>query len=276
MMTSSFHGPLGHSVAYPNRYDPGLLFSIPRATNRALLGIGAELPFHGIDIWNAYELSWLDQRGKPEVALAELRFSAASPNIAESKSLKLYLNSFSAERVGVADALHARLVEDLSHASGAPVAVVLTSPNEFGNVQRGELDGMSIDGQPLAIDEYSPPNPMHLRLAAGARYVEESLVSHLLKSNCPVTGQPDWASVQVRYCGAAIDRAGLLRYLVSFRNHAEFHEHCVERIFVDVMQRCAPARLSVHARYTRRGGLDINPWRASAGETPPNLRGARQ
>ncbi len=276
MTTRASHGPLGHAVAYANRYDPGLLFPIPRAANRAQFGIGASLPFHGVDIWNAYELSWLDARGKPEVALAQFRFPAASPNIVESKSFKLYLNSFSGECLRDAEALRARLIDDLSAASGASVAVVLTLPAHFGDVTFGELPGTTIDDESIGIDDYGPPNAAHLCLAASARTVEESLTSQLLKSNCPVTGQPDWASVQIRYAGAAIDRAGLLRYLVSFREHAEFHEHCVERIFVDLIQRCAPTRLSVYARYTRRGGLDINPWRGTALEVPPNLRGSRQ
>ncbi|MEO7064839.1 MAG: NADPH-dependent 7-cyano-7-deazaguanine reductase QueF [Dokdonella sp.] len=276
LTTSSTHGPLGHVVVYASHYDPELLFPIPRAANRAQLGIASTPPFHGVDIWNAYELSWLDARGKPEVALAEFRIPATSPAIIESKSFKLYLNSFNSERLPDAEALRARLIADLSTASGAPVAATLTLPARFGDVACSELAGTTIDDQSIEIDAYGPPNAAHLRLDAGAGQVEESLISNLLKSNCPVTGQPDWASVQIRYAGAAIDRAGLLRYLVSFREHAEFHEHCVERIFVDVMQRCAPSRLSVYARYTRRGGLDINPWRGTSSETPPNPRVARQ
>ena len=276
MTTTHNHGPLGHAVNYAKRYDPGLLFAIPRAANRTQLGIAANLPFHGVDLWNAYELSWLDLRGKPEVALAEFRIPATSPNIVESKSFKLYLNSFNSERLCDADALRARLLNDLSVATGAPIAVALTLSAHFAETRCSELPGTTIDDQAIDIDDYGPPNAAHLRLVAESRAVEECLTSQLLKSNCPVTGQPDWASVQIRYSGAAIDRAGLLRYLVSFRDHAEFHEHCVERIFVDVMQRCAPSRLSVYARYTRRGGLDINPWRGTALEVPPNLRGSRQ
>ena len=276
MTTPIMHGPLGHVVAYASRYDPGLLFPIPREANRAQLGIGTTLPFQGVDIWNAYELSWLDARGKPEIALAEFRFSAASPAIIESKSFKLYLNGFNSERMPDAETLRARLIEDLSAASGAPVAVTLTLPAQFGGVMCNELAGTTIDDQAMEIDEYGPPNASHLRLVADAQQVEECLTSNLLKSNCPVTGQPDWASVQIRYAGLAIDRKGLLRYLVSFREHAEFHEHCVERIFVDVMHHCTPTRLAVCARYTRRGGLDINPWRATCPAMPPNPRGARQ
>jgi 7-cyano-7-deazaguanine reductase len=277
VMSNAVHdSPLGKSAHYPDRYDPGLLFPIPRSANRAALGIGAALPFHGVDVWNAYELSWLDRHGKPEVGLAEFRIPAASPNIVESKSFKLYLNGFNGERIDGADALRETLTRDLSAATGAPVAVNLMSPRQAARQPLLELEGESIDGLAIAIDDYGPPNPSHLALAAGAGDVEESLVSDLLKSNCPVTGQPDWASVQIRYAGPRIDRAGLLRYLISFRDHAEFHEHCVERIFTDVMRRCAPARLSVYARYTRRGGLDINPWRGRMDAAPPNPRTARQ
>ncbi|GAA0712013.1 NADPH-dependent 7-cyano-7-deazaguanine reductase QueF [Dokdonella soli] len=267
---------LGRASAYPDRYDPALLFPIPRAANRAALGMGAELPFHGVDIWNAYELSWLDARGKPEVALAEFRIPATSPNIVESKSFKLYLNSFNRERVGDAEDLRARLMSDLSAAAGSEVTVTLTLPGRFAEAHLAELDGELIDRLAIDIDDYGPPNAAHLVLAADVRAIEESLVSNLLKSNCPVTGQPDWASVQIRYTGPRIDRTGLLRYLVSFREHAEFHEHCVERIYVDLMRRCAPTQLSVYARYTRRGGLDINPWRRNVAGNPLNLRGARQ
>jgi len=275
-MNAPHDSPLGKSARYPDRYDPGLLFPIPRAANRAALGIGAALPFHGVDVWNAYELSWLDRRGKPQVAVAELRIPAASPAIVESKSLKLYLNGFNGERLESADALRATLVRDLSAATGAAVAVSLVPPGRFGELRLAALDGESIDDLAVDVDDYGPPNPGYLVVADDAGEVEETLVSDLLKSNCPVTGQPDWASVQIRYAGPRIDRAGLLRYLVSFRDHAEFHEHCVERIHTDLMRRCRPARLAVYARYTRRGGLDINPWRGTFADEPPNPRTARQ
>jgi 7-cyano-7-deazaguanine reductase len=274
-MTTPDHSPLGKAVAYADRYDPALLFPIPRASNRAELGIGASLPFHGVDVWNAYELSWLDARGKPEVAIAEFRLPATSPCIIESKSFKLYLNSYNRERLAGIEELQRRLVRDISAAAAAPVVVALTPASGFAGARLAELEGESIDGIALDIDDYGPPNAGHLRVS-DTGVLEESLLSNLLKSNCPVTGQPDWASVQIRYAGPRIDRAGLLRYLISFREHAEFHEHCVERIFVDVMRQCAPASLSVYARYTRRGGLDINPWRASHATAPSNPRGARQ
>ena len=274
-MTTPHHSQLGKDTPYPDRYDPALLFAIPRAPNRAELGIGTPLPFDGVDIWNAYELSWLDARGKPAIALAEFRIPATSPYLIESKSFKLYLNGYNRERVASVAELQARLQRDLSAASGADVAVALVEPANFAGQAVRELEGESIDGLAIDIDDYGPPNAAHLRRLDEA-VVEETLVSHLLKSNCPVTGQPDWASVQVRYRGARIDRAGLLRYLVSFREHAGFHEQCVERIFVDLQHRCAPDRLAVYARYTRRGGLDINPWRGDLAVSPPNPRGARQ
>lgn len=275
-MTQPHLSPLGQTVAYASRYDAGLLFPIPRAQGRAELGLGQALPFHGVDIWNAYELSWLDARGKPCVALGEFRVPASSPAIVESKSFKLYLNSFNQERIGDAQALREVFVRDLSAAAGAPVAVTITPPERFADVALAELAGESIDALELEIDDYGPPNAGHLRLADEAGEVEESLTSDLLKSNCPVTGQPDWASLQIRYAGRRIDRAGLLRYVISFREHAGFHEQCVERIHVDLMRRCAPRWLEVQARYTRRGGLDINPWRATHAGQPPNPRGARQ
>jgi 7-cyano-7-deazaguanine reductase len=266
---------LGKSAVYPDRYDPGLLFAIPRATQRAAIGIdGAALPFHGVDIWNAYELSWLDARGKPRVALAEFRVPATTPNIVESKSFKLYLGGYHQERIVDDREMKTRLTRDLSAATGGDVEVTLTMPEQFGSVAIEELKGESIDSLPIEIRHYGPPDANFLATVAGD--AEESLVSDLLKSNCPVTGQPDWASVQIHYSGPRIDREGLLRYLVSFRQHADFHEHCVERIYVDLMRRCAPRRLSVYARYTRRGGLDINPWRSSERVLPPNTRVARQ
>ncbi|PWK92289.1 NADPH-dependent 7-cyano-7-deazaguanine reductase QueF [Fulvimonas soli] len=275
-MSTPEHSPLGKATVYADRYDPALLFPIPRAPKRAELGLHGALPFRGVDVWNAYELSWLDARGKPRVALAEFRVPADSPNIVESKSFKLYLNGFAQERVADEEALAATLARDLSAAAGAPVGVALHAPSARG-LPFADLDGDSIDALELDLDDYGPPKAGHLRADASAAEVEETLVSDLLRSNCPVTGQPDWGSVQIRYRGAPIDRAGLLRYLVSFRTHSEFHEQCVERIFVDVMARCAPRELSVYARYTRRGGLDINPFRSTDPQAAPgNPRGARQ
>lgn len=274
-MSTPEHSPLGKDTVYADRYDPSLLFPIPRAGKRAEIGVAEPLPFHGVDVWNAYELSWLDTRGKPRVALAEFRMPATSPNIIESKSFKLYLNGFAQERIADAARLAATLTHDLSNAAGAPVGVQLSEASAATHAITG-LDGHLLDTLDIDIDHYGPPQSGFLRMDADATPIEETLVSHLLRSNCPVTGQPDWGSVRIAYRGAPIDHAGLLRYLVSFRNHNEFHEQCVERIFVDLTQCCAPQQLSVYARYTRRGGLDINPFRSSTPATPGNPRTARQ
>lgn len=266
---------LGKQVAWPSAYDPALLLPIARAGKRAELGLGDTLPFHGVDIWNAYELSWLDPRGKPKVAIAEFRVPADSPNLIESKSFKLYLGSLAQHRIDGSDALRAVLARDLANAAGAPVSVVLL-PVTASAAPFAPLAGEVIDDLPLDIKHYGPPRPEFLAHDADGM-VEERLVSHLLRSNCPVTGQPDWASVQIAYRGPRLDRAGLLRYLASFRQHSEFHEQCVERIFIDLLARCAPSELSVYARYTRRGGLDINPWRSNRrGFDPGNTRTLRQ
>ena len=269
--------PLGKAVAYAGARDASLLYPIARAGDRAKLGItGAELPFLGVDIWNAYEFSWLDARGKPRVALVEFRVPAESPNLIESKSFKLYLNSYMQTRVPDTDTLREWLSEDLSKVAGDTVSVQLGTPTSKESLQLHQLEGELIDDLPLSIDHYGPPQP-ELLYGNPEAVVEEKLVTHLFKSNCPVTGQPDWASLQIRYHGPRLDRAGLLRYLVSFREHADFHEHCVERIFGDIRERCEPDKLSVYARYTRRGGLDINPFRTTAGwMLPDNTRTARQ
>ncbi|MFY8134892.1 MAG: NADPH-dependent 7-cyano-7-deazaguanine reductase QueF [Aquimonas sp.] len=267
---------LGKTVDYADHYDASRLFPIARAAKRSELGIASPLPFSGVDIWNAWELSWLDPRGKPNVAIAEIRVPADSPCIIESKSFKLYLNGFNQERIDSRDALRERIEADLAQAAGAPVVVRLKSLEEAASESMAEPPGFCIDDIALDadIDCYGPPQPG--LLSAGDEMVDELLVSHLLKSNCPVTGQPDWASVQISYRGPRIDRQGLLRYLVSFRRHDDFHEQCVERIFIDLTRRCAPERLTVQARYTRRGGLDINPWRSTLPGEPGNVRGARQ
>ena len=274
-MNTPHDSALGRETVYPRGYDPALLFPIPRAQGRAALGASDALPFHGADIWNAYELSWLEPSGKPRIALARFSVPAHRPNLLESKSFKLYLGSFAATTMPDAESLRARLAGDLSAAAGFTVDVALTLTDAFADERIQTLPGTCIDDTPVAIDHYGPPRPDYLAADAG-NIVSETLVSHLLKSNCPVTGQPDWASVQIDYAGPRIARAGLLRYLVSFREHSDFHEQCVERIFCDLQRQCAPQRLSVYARYTRRGGLDINPWRSSAHGHPSNPRLARQ
>jgi 7-cyano-7-deazaguanine reductase len=273
-MSKPEDSPLGKPAQYGERYDPALLFAIERAPQRAALGLGDVPPFSGADLWTAYELSWLDPRGKPEVAIARFSVPADSPRIVESKSLKLYLNAFSQTPFDSAAAVERAIAADLGRAFGTGVAVEVIGPRAFAGLRIDELAGESIDDLAIEVRDYSPRPDL---LAASGPVVEEALVSQLFKSNCPVTGQPDWGSVQVRYRGPRIDRAGLLRYLVSFRQHAGFHEHCVERIFVDVGGRCRPERLTVYARFARRGGIDINPFR-SDWEAPPQdaVRTARQ
>ena len=255
--------PLGREVAYPDRFDPDLLYPIPRRLGRDGLGIAeSKLPFIGHDRWHAYELSWLDARGKPQVATATLVVPAASPNLVESKSLKLYLNSCNNARFADAEALRRQVVADLSNAAGAPVSMTFGLPAMLAPAA-DPLDSLAI-----AIDGVGAPDATLLSVDATTD-IAETLHSALLHSNCPVTGQPDWADVFIAYRGPRIERASMLRYLVSFRDHAGFHEQCVEQIFRDVSAQCRPAWLSVEARYTRRGGLDINPWRGSPGLAPP-------
>lgn len=277
MTQQAEQSPLGKKVDYQDQYDPSLLFPIERAGKRAEIGIAeSALPFQGMDIWNGYELSWLNPRGKPQVAIATFTLPAASPRLIESKSFKLYLNSFNQTRLADTRALQTTLQRDLSQAAGAEVSVSLHLPETFSSMRFAELEGELIDGLDIEVSNYSP-DPARLSVNPGLR-VSEVLCSNLLKSNCLVTGQPDWGSVQIRYSGARIEREGLLRYLIGFRQHNEFHEQCVERIFADILRQCQPDNLTVYARYTRRGGLDINPWRSNdpAAATPGNLRGARQ
>jgi 7-cyano-7-deazaguanine reductase len=273
--------PLGKSSAYITQYDASLLFPIARQAKRDELGLTGTLPFFGLDIWNGYELSWLNARGKPQVALAQFSVAADSPNIIESKSFKLYLNSFNQTRLNSVDELRERLRSDLSAGFAAPVQIKLILPEQFHECAFGVMEGLLLDRLDIELDDHESsyqPQPRLLRADTEQAMVEEKLVSHLLKSNCLVTGQPDWGSVQIHYVGAPIDQEALLRYVIGFRQHNEFHEQCVERIFVDILRQCHPQKLSVYARYTRRGGLDINPWRTNftSNQIPSNLRLARQ
>ncbi|MEK9803839.1 MAG: NADPH-dependent 7-cyano-7-deazaguanine reductase QueF [Curvibacter sp.] len=273
---------LGRATPYKDQYDASLLYPIPRLAKREEIGVPATLPFLGADLWTAYELSWLNPRGKPQVAIAHITVPCETPNIVESKSFKLYLNSYNNTKFADAAEVQARLRADLGEAvwrgSGrtGSVGVRLLSPELFDQEPLHELDGLNIDRLEVECTRYTPA-PELLTATFDEQPVSEVLTSHLLKSNCLVTGQPDWASVQIAYSGPQIDQAGLLQYLVSFRNHNEFHEQCVERIYMDLWRRCKPAKLTVYARYTRRGGLDINPWRTSHPQAlPPNVRTARQ
>ncbi|HHW2395502.1 TPA: NADPH-dependent 7-cyano-7-deazaguanine reductase QueF [Pseudomonas aeruginosa] len=270
------HSPLGKTSEYVSSYTPSLLFPISRTAKWAELGLSAEtLPYRGVDIWNCYELSWLTPAGKPVVAIGEFSIPADSPNIIESKSFKLYLNSLNQSAFDSREALRAVLQKDLSAAAGAPVGVRLRSLDEVAEEGIGRLPGRCIDELDIAVDGYEQPRPELLRCDAG-RIVEEQLYSHLLKSNCPVTGQPDWGTLVVDYRGPVLDPASLLAYLVSFRQHQDFHEQCVERIFLDLQRLLQPQALSVYARYVRRGGLDINPYRSLAEVAPDNRRLVRQ
>lgn len=271
------HSPLGRAVGYPEQADASVLFTIDRAEQRAELGLADPLPFRGEDLWTAYELSWLDPHGKPLVAIATLRIPADSPAIVESKSLKLYLNGFAQTRWKDGDTVAARIAADVSGRCAATVRVDLRAGAAMDDERIEPLIGEYIDDTPVTIDRYGPPTSELLSSGPGD-IIDETLVSRLFRSNCPVTGQPDWADMQIRYRGAVIDRAALLRYLISFRTHCGFHEQCVERIFTDIKSHCRPQALTVYARFTRRGGLDINPWRSDdpAARWPDQARTPRQ
>lgn len=276
MHPAAEHSPLGKSSEYISTYTPSLLFPIPRAAKWAELGLSAEtLPYKGVDFWNCFELSWLLPSGKPVVAIGEFSIPADSPNIIESKSFKLYLNSLNQTAFADNQDLQATLHNDLSFAAGKSVSVRIRSLAEVEAEGVMALPGVCIDALDISVSSYEHPRPELLR-CDDSRVVEESVHSHLLKSNCPVTSQPDWGSVVVDYRGAALDHASLLEYLVSFRQHSDFHEQCVERIFLDLQRLLKPERLTVYARYVRRGGLDINPYRSTEEVAFQNVRLARQ
>lgn len=267
---------LGKPTAYHDRYDNSLLQAVPRSLNREPLGLFPDsLPFTGSDIWTLYELSWLNSKGLPQVAVGEVVLDAQSRNLIESKSFKLYLNSFNQTRFADWGEVRQTLERDLSACAEGEARVALFRLNEIEGQPIGHFEGCCIDEQDITIEDYRF-NADYLADAAGSEIVEETLVSHLLKSNCLITNQPDWGSVMIRYKGPRIAREALLRYLVSFRQHNEFHEQCVERIFNDVMRFCHPEALTVYARYTRRGGLDINPYRTNVPFSPGFSRLVRQ
>ncbi|MEA9392495.1 NADPH-dependent 7-cyano-7-deazaguanine reductase QueF [Acerihabitans sp. TG2] len=268
---------LGKPTAYRDHYDATLLQGVPRALNRDPLGIdGDNLPFHGADIWTLYELSWLNEKGVPQVAVGEISLNATSLNLIESKSFKLYLNSFNQTRFADWPTVRETLIRDLSRCAVGDVEVALFRLHEMTQRTISDFDGLCIDEQDITIDDYTFTSDWLVNAIADPTPVSETLVSHVLKSNCLITHQPDWGSIQIAYRGARINREALLRYLVSFRHHNEFHEQCVERIYTDLMRFCRPERLSVYARYTRRGGLDINPWRSNTHFTPSLNRLVRQ
>ncbi|KFX05826.1 7-cyano-7-deazaguanine reductase [Pectobacterium betavasculorum] len=268
---------LGKPTAYHDRYDAALLQPVPRSLNRDPLGIYPDnLPFHGADIWTLYELSWLNNHGVPQVAVGEMHLNAESRNLIESKSFKLYLNSFNQTKFDSWESVCATLTNDLAHCAQGDVSVTLFKLSELEGQPLTAFTGECIDEQDIQIDSYDFNADYLATNEQDAPVVEETLVSHLLKSNCLITHQPDWGSVQIHYRGKRINREALLRYIVSFRHHNEFHEQCVERIFNDLMHYYQPEKLSVYARYTRRGGLDINPWRSNYAASVPNGRLPRQ
>lgn len=266
--------PLGKATVYKQTYSPELLCPIPRTLGRDKIGVASPLFFNGIDVWSGFELSWLNQRGKPEIAMAEFRFPCTTPFIVESKSFKLYLNSFNQSSFESFDAVREILEKDLGQAAGGNVDVCLIPPSGFRSwAPINDFSGINLDLLDIDTATYDL-YPDFLTTTDLA--VEETLYSHLLKSNCLATGQPDWGSVQVRYKGKKIDHEGLLKYIISFRNHSGFAEHCVERMFCDLTARCKPECLSVLVRYTRRGGLDINPFRSNFEELTFRGRQPRQ
>jgi 7-cyano-7-deazaguanine reductase len=264
---------LGKATVYKEIYSPNLLQAVPRSMNRVELNLTTKLPFSGTDRWNGYELSWLNPKGKPKVAIMRCEVPISSPNLVESKSFKLYLNSFNQSNFDSIESVAEALTKDLSQCAGEKVNIMLFKPAEFTQMQISCFDALSIDDLDIEVKDYQlePSN-----LTVDGEQVEETLTSDLLKSNCLITNQPDWGSVFIRYQGKKINHEGLLRYLISFRQHNEFHEQCVERIFCDIMTQCKPNKLSVYARYTRRGGLDINPFRSNFEKIYPEVRLARQ
>ncbi|MFT5317567.1 MAG: 7-cyano-7-deazaguanine reductase [Chlamydiales bacterium] len=265
--------PLGKPSSYITSYTPSLLFPIPRKTKRDEIQVPEQLPFEGVDLWNAYEISWLNPKGKPQVAIAEFVIPCTSPNIIESKSFKLYLNSFNQSPFASSQEVMIILEKDISKGVGEKIQVNLITPQDFHLAKIQEFEGTCLDDLDIEVSSYR----VHADyLKSGEDTVDETLYSNLLKSNCLVTGQPDWASLQIHYIGPKIHHESLLKYLISFREHNEFHEQCVERIFMDLSHCCRPDKLTVYGRYTRRGGLDINPFRSNFESTPTNFRHCRQ
>ena len=267
---------LGQNTEYKSQYDASLLQPVPRRLNREGLGIVEQQPFNqGADVWTCYELSWLNPHGLPQVAIADVEIDFKSENLIESKSFKLYLNSFNQTKFASIEEVEQTITRDLSQCASGQVSVKIHKLADYTNQLIVNFAGECIDEQEIQIESYTFSN-QYLENIAEDEIVEETLVSHLLKSNCLITSQPDWGSVQIHYVGKRLNREKLLRYLVSFREHNEFHEQCVERIFTDLMQFSKPEKLTVYARYTRRGGLDINPFRSNFERVPVNLRMARQ
>lgn len=265
--------PLGKEVVHSQSYHPGHLYPVARAEGRNAIGLGETLPFSGADIWNAYEISWLNKLGRPEIAIGQFVFPSDSPNLIESKSLKLYLNFLNLERFDSVAAVRTTIAKDLTDKAGRPVDVVLYQIDDLAIANINKPPGRCLDNLEIEVHGYRIDPGTLSTLHAKA---EETLYSNLLRTNCPVTGQPDWGTVIIRHRGPQLDPAGLLKYIVSYREHTGFHENCVERIFCDILDRCNPEQLFVQAQFTRRGGLDINPWRANYNVVPEFVRYVRQ
>lgn len=266
--------PLGQSTVYIETYSPNLLFPIPRTLARDKIDLPPNLPFNGEDLWSGYEISWLNLNGIPEIAMADFSFPCTSPNVVESKSFKLYLNSFNQSQFESFEQVRNLIQNDLSLASGSNVTVNLFPPSHLKNRTLEEFSGICLDTLKIKTDVYVVNKDF--LITDTAHCVDEVLYTNLLKSNCLATGQPDWGSVLIHYIGPKIDREGLLKYFISYRRHSGFAEHCVEQIFCDILKQCNPQQLSVYARYTRRGGLDINPFRSNFEKAPANMRHIRQ
>lgn len=267
------NSPLGKSCSYISEYAPELLFPVPRTLAREPMGLKDPLPFTGYDLWTGYELSWLNAKGKPQIAIIQINVPCTSLNIVESKSLKLYLNSFNQSKFTDITQVMTTLERDLSRCAIGDVKVSLLTPQSQIGLALLDFPGVCLDDLDVTVDHYEVEPTL---LKTNSTPVVETLYTHLLKSNCRATGQPDWGGVFIRYEGPQIDRASLLKYVISYRNHVGFHEDCVERMFCDLTQYCHAKRLTVYARYTRRGGLDINPFRSNFESTPPAGRHVRQ
>ncbi|AGF46740.1 7-cyano-7-deazaguanine reductase [Candidatus Kinetoplastibacterium desouzaii TCC079E] len=257
---SKIENPLGKNIEYPSKYNPNILFPICRKNHIEI----PHISYEGFDLWNAYELSWLNKNGKPEIAIGKFQFPCNSKNIIESKSLKIYLNSLNQTRFIDHNDLQKTIYKDLSIATESNVLVDIIMPSNFKDMHMEDLDGLCIDNINIETNTYLPsPELLKNDNQKNIAYVNETIMSRLLRSNCPITKQPDWACIQIKYRGFKINHESLLKYIISYRNHDAYHENCIEKIFVDIMQNCNPEFLSVYAKYTRRGGIDINPWRTT-------------
>lgn len=275
--------PLGKNVPYKYEYAPEFLYEIPRKRNRAKINIiDTALPFYGFDVWNAFEISWLNQKGKPEVAIGEIRIPCNTPNTIESKSLKLYLNSFANTKFSSIDVVKDTITKDLNEHVEGGVEVKLDLLSTIPATYLTHFDGICLDTLDIECDTYNlSPELLRLEKASKASLtkvsanISETLFSNLFHAHCLITAQPDWASIKISYTGQKICRESLLKYLISFRNHNSFHEDCVERIFIDIMAQCKPIDLTIDARFTRRGGLDISPYRSSSIKNMDNRQDIR-